>query len=73
MESMVLERFSSSPFLADLYGYCATASLQEFLPLELDDLITPATMDADSKSPVEGVAKVSPQTKVANELKTKDN
>ena len=64
MESMVLERFSSSPFLADLYGYCATASLQEFLPLELDDLITPTTMDADFKSPVEGIAKVSPQTKV---------
>jgi len=39
MDALVMERLTSSPRIADIYGHCATSIYSEFLPKEAEEFI----------------------------------
>ena len=48
MDALVMERLTSSPRIADIYGHCATSVYSEFLPNEAEENIIPG--DGDGKN-----------------------
>jgi hypothetical protein len=45
MDALVMERLTSSPRIADMYGHCATSVYTEFLPTESEAMIVPGEGD----------------------------
>jgi serine/threonine protein kinase len=41
MDALVMERLTSSPRIADIYGHCGASVLTEFLPIEIEENVVP--------------------------------
>jgi len=48
MDALVMERLTSSPRIADIYGHCATSIYSEFLPNEAEEFIVLGEGDGEN-------------------------